>query len=911
MELLNICNNKDPFDLTPRLKSSPVPIQFIPFNANYKKCNHCGNKYSETLLFRQKFCKSCFKSYFKENSTNVNECLDVHIRQCKYTVVISHFKQIIPYELVIRGNIKKSEKYCKLCGKLIYQQFFRYNIKFITCPDCYKISHEWIESTLTKKSISIFIYLDQSQCKKCKRISIITVNTIRIEKKIVYIKVKTYYYKQIINYITEKLNPFNIYNIYTLLGRLYYRPLKPLIGLFSYSRFTNLENNDPYPPIPIIFIPFDNKKDKCHHCKRIYSTTILFKQKYCEDCLFLYITNYTDNNFLDECISTESIQLSNLEFHCSEILYFKQIVTCDRFDSVHQYKYDHKKQKIIESKKYCKLCGNLIYNIMPSNSVEFKLCPNCYQISSGWIESTLTKNVVPVLYLPWWDTYSQCIGCDRILESNSDNQKMCSHCMLIYIGCRFCLTTNIIFGITDQSQCKKCKRVSFIKYDTKKLSDTNENLYNIYDIQCTIISDKNNYQIANYANNHKNPNPLDIYNFVKDIFSNTSKTNSNQPAMKEIPYSQVKILKQIAKGGFGVIYKANLLGDDVVIKRFNNSQNISKHFLNEAKSLFLCYNLAYIIKVHGITQDPETKDYMLVMEYASGGDLHKHLQKNFVNITWNKKIYTLWKISEGLNAIHKKDFMHRDFHSGNILLSSYQSWLICDLGLSQPANNTSSNNEIYGVIPYIAPEIFKGSAFSKESDIYSLGMIMWELTTGCKPLANIEHNIDLILEIIDGKRPDITNDTPECFSNLMKRCWNSDPSKRPSMTEITKIFGDWYYKQDSVEQFEQAERKRLELMQMKQLGPEFCEKPHPGAIFTSRPLSSFISKSSSLLSLNIKQDNKLIESSEEYEYISNELGLDIDTSRPQKRNISEVLQIETQDHGKHIKLKLNRLHYYS
>ena len=80
-----------------------------------------------------------------------------------------------------------------------------------------------------------------------------------------------------------------------------------------------------------------------------------------------------------------------------------------------------------------------------------------------------------------------------------------------------------------------------------------------------------------------------------------------------------------------------------------------------------------------------------------------------------------------------------------------QGWKIGDFGLSQPANKTLSNNEIYGVIPYIAPEIFKGAKFSKESDIYSLGMIIWELTTGCKPFANVEHDIELIVEIIDEK----------------------------------------------------------------------------------------------------------------------------------------------------------------
>src|SRR5205814_1674157 len=131
-----------------------------------------------------------------------------------------------------------------------------------------------------------------------------------------------------------------------------------------------------------------------------------------------------------------------------------------------------------------------------------------------------------------------------------------------------------------------------------------------------------------------------------------------------------------------------------------------------------------------------------------------------------------------LQIIHNNNYIHRDFHSGNILLSCSefslpdQDWQIGDFGLSQPANNTLSNNEIYGVIPYIAPEIFNGAKFSKESDIYSLGMIMWELTTGCKPFANVEHNINLIYKIIDGKRPEITEDTPECFTDLMKKCWD-------------------------------------------------------------------------------------------------------------------------------------------
>ena len=184
-------------------------------------------------------------------------------------------------------------------------------------------------------------------------------------------------------------------------------------------------------------------------------------------------------------------------------------------------------------------------------------------------------------------------------------------------------------------------------------------------------------------------------------------------------------------------------------------------------------------------------------------------------------------------------------HSGNILSLFEKLWKIGDLGLSQPINKTSQNNEIYGVIPYIAPEIFNGAAFSKESDIYSMGMVMWELTTGCKPFADVEHGINLIYKIIDGERPEITGDTPECYASLMKECWDADPLKRPSIEKICETMPYWKINYDIIG-FRQAEKARKELIQSKKLGPEFSEKPHLKAIFTSRMLNPFISKSSSI-----------------------------------------------------------------
>ncbi|CAB4431018.1 unnamed protein product [Rhizophagus irregularis] len=540
-------------------------------------------------------------------------------------------------------------------------------------------------------------------------------------------------------------------------------------------------------------------------------------------------------------------------------------------------------------------------------------CSDCYRISFECVESTLVKKQISILYLPWWCNSYSCINCSSRLIITSDCQKYCENCFISYIGCRYCLTTNIIFGLTGQTQCRKCKRISLIIYSNVDrdlvIFLLNDIIYENY-LDFDYIA-----KIVNSIDKYLEPNTL-----LHSIFKKKIVKNDNIMTFGWIPYSQFKNIEEKTKGGYGIIYKANWrkiwpkYGSyrEVILKRFENSKDNIKYFLNELKSNQHCKNKPLLIEVYGFTKDPESDDYILVMEYASGGDLHEYLQWKFTDIEWwnkwynyNGKLSILQNISKGLEYIHDNKFIHRDFHSGNILAAN--KWKIGDLGLSQPENNESPNNEIYGVIPYIAPEIFKGAAFSKETDIYSFGMIMWELTTGCKPFTNVKHDIHLIYKILDGKRPNITEDTPKCYANLMKSCWDPDPKKRPPIKEICLTFYNWYDEGENKEEFVQAEEKRNKLIESKKIGPEFAEKYHPEAIYTSRPLSALISKclstnSSSIISFGNNQDY-------DYNYISKENELDI--SLPQnitiqnfstslkKRNNEDEIQDDSE--GKRIK----------
>src|SRR5437764_14148925 len=142
--------------------------------------------------------------------------------------------------------------------------------------------------------------------------------------------------------------------------------------------------------------------------------------------------------------------------------------------------------------------------------------------------------------------------------------------------------------------------------------------------------------------------------------------------------------------------------------------------------------------------------------------------------------------------IHEKNYVHHDMHSGNIFSYEHYYNVIGDLGLCQQLKEKDNPNKIFGVIPYLAPEVLSKKPYTKESDIYSFGMIMWEFTTGKKPFHDRPHNHYLIFNILRGERPQITNDTPEFYAELMKKCWNHNPENRPTAREINDCLGKYY-----------------------------------------------------------------------------------------------------------------------
>ncbi|RIB08053.1 kinase-like domain-containing protein, partial [Gigaspora rosea] len=127
---------------------------------------------------------------------------------------------------------------------------------------------------------------------------------------------------------------------------------------------------------------------------------------------------------------------------------------------------------------------------------------------------------------------------------------------------------------------------------------------------------------------------------------------------------------------------------------------------------------------------------MIVMQYAKQGSLRKLLDSRYHDFNWTCKVDNLYYIAQGLYTIHKANLVHKDFHSGNIVNQNLFYPYITDFGLCKPVSpNSDSNdsNDLFGVLPYIAPELLralfkkKSIVYTQKSDIYSFGIIMSEI----------------------------------------------------------------------------------------------------------------------------------------------------------------------------------------
>ncbi|EXX77584.1 Ste7p [Rhizophagus irregularis DAOM 197198w] len=175
---------------------------------------------------------------------------------------------------------------------------------------------------------------------------------------------------------------------------------------------------------------------------------------------------------------------------------------------------------------------------------------------------------------------------------------------------------------------------------------------------------------------------------------------------------------------------------------------------------------------------------MLVMEYADGGTFREYLRKNSRNLTWNNKFKMACQLASAVSCLHNLGIIHRDLHSNNVLVHG-NNVKLADFGLSKKTDE-SVISKLYGIIPYIDPKKFASDSYSrnKKSDIYSIGVLLWEISS-CRPPFEGQYNqYGLVNQILQGLRETPIPNTPEDYKRIYTDCWKYEPDDRPDIREV-------------------------------------------------------------------------------------------------------------------------------
>ncbi|CAB4438762.1 unnamed protein product [Rhizophagus irregularis] len=245
--------------------------------------------------------------------------------------------------------------------------------------------------------------------------------------------------------------------------------------------------------------------------------------------------------------------------------------------------------------------------------------------------------------------------------------------------------------------------------------------------------------------------------------------------IKYYEFEDFKNIQEIGYGAFGKIFRANWKNFDhyLALKSFYNLNNITlKEIVHELKIQRDVDFHGNIIRFYGITKSDSgmvkniinpTKNYLLVIEYADGGTLRDYLKNNFRKLTWDDKYSLAYQLACSVLCLHDEGIVHRDLHSCNVLVHQ-NSIKLADFGLSKRIKETSNSQT--------------------KSDVYSIGVLLWEISSGYPPFHEQNYDLSLMYKISQGRREEIISDTPNGYSDLYTECWNDEPNKRPSIHEV-------------------------------------------------------------------------------------------------------------------------------
>ncbi|XP_057817166.1 serine/threonine-protein kinase EDR1 isoform X2 [Cryptomeria japonica] len=255
----------------------------------------------------------------------------------------------------------------------------------------------------------------------------------------------------------------------------------------------------------------------------------------------------------------------------------------------------------------------------------------------------------------------------------------------------------------------------------------------------------------------------------------------------EIPWEDLVIGERIGLGSYGEVYHADWNGTEVAVKKFLDqdfSGDALEEFRSEVRIMRRLRHPNVVLFMGAVTRPPNLS---IVTEFLPRGSLYRLIHRPNIQIEEKRRIRMALDVAKGMNCLHSSTptIVHRDLKSPNLLVDKNWAVKVCDFGLSRMKHNTFlSSKSTAGTPEWMAPEVLRNEPSNEKCDVYSFGVILWELATLRMPWSGMNPMQVVGAVGFQNRRLDIPKELDPLVSRIIWQCWQNEPSLRPSFSEL-------------------------------------------------------------------------------------------------------------------------------
>uniref|UniRef100_M4BTV9 non-specific serine/threonine protein kinase n=1 Tax=Hyaloperonospora arabidopsidis (strain Emoy2) TaxID=559515 RepID=M4BTV9_HYAAE len=259
---------------------------------------------------------------------------------------------------------------------------------------------------------------------------------------------------------------------------------------------------------------------------------------------------------------------------------------------------------------------------------------------------------------------------------------------------------------------------------------------------------------------------------------------------QNINFHEITLGRMIGEGAFGKVHEGKWRNKSVAVKLLI-CQDLRSDILNEFQSeveIMSVLRHPNICRLLGACMEPPHR--ALVVELLQRGSLWGVLRMNRKSIDQEMRSRFIYDTAKGMSYLHhfERPILHRDLKSPNLLVDKNFNIKLSDFGLARVKAHVQTMTGNCGTVQWMAPEVLGNQKYTEKADVFSFGIVIWEIVTGECPYDGMSQ-IQAALGVLNRNlRPNIPRDCPPFFSRLMKACWNRQPELRPSFPHIVNAF---------------------------------------------------------------------------------------------------------------------------